>query len=123
MLTILIPHHDIRLADGRRLRYERSWHPIPTTIDGAAYLTPNGLRVIATLDPTRHGVLLHVSLSYRAKHPTWEEITSVKAAFFGPDMDAVMFLPKEKDFVHGIPGWEDSHVFHLWQCPTTWEDI
>ena len=117
----MIPHQDVRLSDGRRLRYEGRFQP-PDSADGATYLTSNGLRVLASLDRTeRFGPLLHVSLSYRTHAPTWPEITAVKAAFFGRDLDAMMLLPREAEFVHGVPGWENSQVFHLWACPERWE--
>jgi hypothetical protein len=120
MLTV--PHADRRLADGRLLRYQGRWQPDPGMRDGAWFLGPHGLKVIASLDATsRWGLKLHVSLSYQHRDPPWADIYQVTRAFFGADTDAIMVLPREADYLHGVAGlWPDSHVFHLWECPEAW---
>jgi hypothetical protein len=118
----MIPHRDLFLADGRQLVYAGPWR-MDGHADGATWRTDNGLRVGATLSEefAALGPLLQVSLLYRRHDPSWREITSIKDLFFGPHIDAMMMLPKEAHFVHGVPGWEDSHVFHVWQLPPAWE--
>lgn len=118
-----LPHHDLRLPDGRLLRYDPRGKDlaIDQTLDKASWLTPNGMRVIASIDVTHAwGPKLHVSLSYRNHDPSWDEIKQVKSLFFGDAVDAMLPLPKAEDYVAGVPGWENSHVFHLWEMPEAW---
>jgi len=82
----------------------------------AAYDGPSGLGVVVTIDNTpRFGPLLHVSLSYRRRDPFWHEIKAARAAFFPPDIDVMMMLPAEADYVNLHP-----HTFHLIQTPERW---
>jgi hypothetical protein len=122
--TTPLPHAHVQVSPGRRLVYEGAWNPGGLegrlTLDGATWLSPQGLRVIATDVQTPHGVLRHVSLSYRTRDPDWREIKAIRAAFFPDEVDAMLLLPQAEDYVAGVPGWEDSRVFHLWQCPTAW---
>jgi hypothetical protein len=83
----------------------------------AAYDGPNGLALLATIDNTpRFGPLLHVSLSYRKRDPFWSEIKAAREAFFPPDIDVMMMLPRERDYVNLHP-----HTFHLIQTPERWD--
>jgi hypothetical protein len=88
------------------------------TAKGYAYLGEGravGMLVLATIDNTHHGRLLHCSLSYDHRDPTWEEIKAVRAAFLPAGVDAGMLLPREADYV-------DVHPFcyHVWQLPVEW---
>lgn len=74
-----------------------------------------GFQVLASADQTPHGRLLHVSVSYPKSDPTWLEILSVKILFFGEDLDTMMVIPKNRDYVNRHP-----HVFHIWQTPVEW---
>lgn len=75
--------------------------------------------VTATLDETPHfGTLLHVAMSYPDHDPSWPEIKLVRAAFFPKEIDVIMVLPKEGDYVNVHP-----HCFHLWQAPEAWDMI
>lgn len=115
-----LPEGDVRLPDGRRLRFLDRPHG-PDMLESARWTGPKNLTVVASLDDTgAHGVLLHVSLSYPDRDPTWADMKAVKAAFFGPDVDAMLPLPRDENYVAGVPGWEDSHVFHIVQMPRTW---
>lgn len=78
-----------------------------------------GFTVTATLDETPHfGTLLHVAMSYPDKDPSWREIKLVRAAFFPKNIDVIMVLPKEGDYVN-----VHSHCFHLFQAPASWDLI
>lgn len=74
-----------------------------------------GLRVLVTIDPTPHGRLLHVSISHKHRYPTWEEIKAVREAIYPADIDVMMMLPQEADYVNLHP-----NTFHLWQTPREW---
>ena len=118
-------HVDVRLDTGVWLKYHMAFNPGGEegrlTVDGATWLSHGGLRVIACDERTRHGLLRHVSLSYRKRDPDWREIKAVRAAFFPASVDYMMMLPREEDYVAGVPGlWPDSRVFHLWETPEKW---
>lgn len=82
-------------------------------LDYVAYRGPIHA-VIVTLDSTKHGVLLHASISRKDADPTWADIKAMKAVVFG-DIDVMMVLPKQAFFVNA-----HDHCFHLWQMPTEW---
>ena len=113
---------DLRLGDGRWLRLAETFAIAGPTADAPAlaWRTADDLRVIASMDPTPLGRLLHVSLSYGDHLPPWSDVALVKARFFGQDIDAMMVLPRELDYVHGVPGWPDSTVLHITQTPQVW---
>lgn len=76
-----------------------------------------GLGIIATIDVTDHwGPLLHVSMSYDDHDPPWVEIRAIKDYFYGDQRDAMMVLPKKRDYVNLHP-----HAFHLWETPEPWD--
>lgn len=116
---------NLTLADGRVLvcvvKMDTLQDPQPgQVITGARWSGPDNLTVVATFDMTdAWGPLMHVSISYPDHDPDWKTITLVKDALFG-DVDAMMILPKAEDYIHGVPGWEDSTVFQLWQTPQRW---
>jgi hypothetical protein len=108
-----------RLPDGRTLKPAEPFTG-PNFI-GHRFTAPGGLVVLATVDDTYYwGKLRHVSISYKSRHPTWEEIKAVRAIFFHSEVDVMMMLPRSADYIAGIPGVPDTHVFHLWQCPERW---
>ena len=59
----------------------------------------------------------HVSFSHfdRETEPTWKDLCRIKEIFWGNNVTVLQFLPAEKSYIHGIPGWNDSNVFHLWR--------
>lgn len=135
-LVLTIPHTDLRLADGRRLR---RWEPNdprrrifggnPHMPDCDGWNGPKRMTVVASLDDSHHGLLLHLSVSYQDRDPTWADLKLVKLLFFGPDGDAMMPMPRSEDYtagvepkfgVHGAPGGGDSHVFQIVQIPVRW---
>jgi hypothetical protein len=126
-----MPTHNLTLPDGRILTYRAAdipgWlrqqmtHASPETLANMSawhvWLT-DGLRVFATHDTTpRWGPLLHVSIStpLDQEPPTWEEIKTIRAAFYPPDRDAMMVLPREEDYVN-----VHTNTFHLWETPEDW---
>jgi hypothetical protein len=109
-----VPTGDLQLGDGRRLRYIQPV-PLPWSRDGRVWEGPKRLRIIASLDETAHGDLLHVSLSYPDRDPPWADIRAVRAAFFPATVDVMMVLPRPEDYVNIHP-----HAFHLWQTPVGW---
>jgi hypothetical protein len=82
----------------------------------ATYDGPNGLGVVVTIDNTpRFGPLLHASISHHRRDPLWSEIKAMRAAFFPADIDVMMVLPAESDYVN-----LHEHAFHLVQTPERW---
>jgi hypothetical protein len=117
----------VALADGRILKWDGLVRGTTGALPGdpgmvaQRYLGPDGLVVLVSIDAHPFfGSLLHVSISYAKRDPKWQTLYQVKRAFFGDTLDAAMILPRARDFVHGVPGWEDSHVFHLYQLPERW---
>jgi hypothetical protein len=118
---LVIPHHDLRMPDGRQLRYGGSLG-IARQRDDAAYHTQDGLFVGAGIEEFETlGEVLEVAVWRRRTDPSWKEITTIKTLFFGPNVSAMQLLPRDEWFVHGYPGNEDSNIYHLWQLPPTWE--
>jgi hypothetical protein len=113
------PSSSLRLSDGRLLRLQEPFSGVDpgsgAPYHGYRYSTADGLRVIATMDSTPHGNLLHVSMSYADHDPSWEDIRAVRDVFYPSDVDAMMVLPRESDYVNVMP-----HCFHLWQTPVVW---
>jgi len=119
-----LPAHDLCLDDLTLLVYderESAHHQRAVyecqgvLVETAVYHSKAGLLVIATVDPTRHGLLLHVSMSYRKRSPSWAEIKRIKTAFFGVNRDAMMLLPRDGDYIN-----VHDHCFHLWETPVGW---
>lgn len=98
----------VTLADGRVLIKQRG--------DGHAhYQGQDGMRVLVSDDAGPHGTLRHVSVSYRVRDPRWTELKLVREAFFHPDQDVMIVLPRRGQYVN-----VHQHCFHLWQTPETW---
>lgn len=116
-----LPAGEIRLRDGRVLRQladDRSWLAFMKdqgSVEARAWRGPQGLSVIGSMDETLHGLLLHVSLAYPKRDPSWADIRLVRDAFYPNDVDVMMVLPAERDYVN-----LHEHAFHLWQTPTGW---
>lgn len=52
----------------------------------------------------------HVSVSYRKRCPTWEEMCRVKDMFFGPEEVVVQYHPRHSEYVNHHP-----YCLHLWR--------
>ena len=113
-----IPAGGVALTDGRRLSFS---HTATLRMPGALpchaawWTCDDGLKVCASLDSTQHGRLLHVSLSYPDRDPTWEDIKAVRYAFYPSNVDVAMMLPADGFYVNVHP-----FCFHMWQVPVTW---
>jgi hypothetical protein len=128
-----VPHSDLRLADGRRLklwgpgdprRFRMRGNPLAPFADFEGWDGPQQLIVLCTLDLTHLGPLLHASVSYQKRDPTWADLKAVRYAIFPRDIDVMCVLPRDELYVSGVegaPGGMDSHVFHLSQTPQRWE--
>ena len=110
-----VPVGDLKLADGRRLLRQTNLRGGGGAQVGAWWQCRDGLKVLATMDRTPHGDLLHVSLSYADRDPSWADIRQVRDVFFPATVDAMMLLPRAEDYVN-----QHEHCFHLWQTPTVW---
>lgn len=120
-----LPEGDVTLANGLLLVHDGE--ASISFLDGAAaalqpmaaaavYRSRVGLLVIASIDQTRKwGPLLHVTMSYKDRNPSWREIRLIKDAFYGTARDAMMVLPREPDYVN-----VHRHCFHLWETPESW---
>jgi hypothetical protein len=127
-----VPHTDLTLPDGRRLR---RWQPgdprraeLRSRLGGGVDLEgwdgPKRLIVVCSSDQHRFGRLLHVSMSYPDRDPPWADIKLIRYAFFPTDVDVMMALPRDDLYVSGVPDPRvgmDSHVFHLNQMPEAWD--
>lgn len=117
---------DLKLADGRILRriigYDLSKVATNETtkngfLESAGWRhAPTGFIVSAGVEDTdRWGALLHASMSYHDRDPSWEDIKMVREALFPMDMDTAMILPRISDYIN-----VHSHCFHIWQVPEHW---
>lgn len=88
---------------------------IDQTSGGLGYACADGMRVIASYDPSAHGTLLHVSVSYAKRDPRWYDLKQLRQAFFPPDVDVIQVLPRAGEYVN-----IHSHTFHLFQAPESW---
>ncbi len=52
----------------------------------------------------------HVSVSFKSRIPTWEEMAEVKRMFFRADETVIQFHPREEDYVNDHP-----NCLHLWR--------
>lgn len=52
----------------------------------------------------------HVSVSFRKRTPTWEEMAEVKRMFFYPEEVCVEYHPPESEYVNLYP-----YCLHLWR--------
>lgn len=105
-----VPLTDVELSNGLVLRHVGKWQHAEVYENEALKL-----RVLASMDDTRHGLLLHVSLSHPDHLPDWEYVKRIKYAFYGDDRDAMMVLPRKEDYVNKHP-----YCLHLWETPSEW---
>lgn len=87
----------------------------PTMNRVRAYAIGSELRVIASIDGTSHGRLLHVSASCRDRLPTWTEMIAIKRRFYPDDVAGVMVMPEEEVYVN-----QHEFTLHIWQLPEKW---
>jgi hypothetical protein len=83
----------------------------------------HGLAVIASIDQTHHGRLLHCSVTMRfmqngkgyEDYPPWPVVAAVKRALYPPDVAAVMVMPEEENYIN-----VSRRCLHIWQLPAQW---
>lgn len=112
---MMLPEGSMELSDGTVLF---PIEPVRTSVPPYFFLRwqgRNGLRVVASVDTTPHGELLHVSVSFPDHDPDWDTLRRVQECYFGPDQDTMMVFPKVQDYVNCHP-----HCFHLWKTPKDW---
>jgi len=100
----------VRLDDGRKLLAAGEY------AGGLGYRSNDDMVVLASYDPTPHGTLLHVSVSYASHVPSWADLRAVRAAFFPPDVDVIQVLPRAGEYVN-----VHQHTLHLFAAPETWQ--
>lgn len=52
----------------------------------------------------------HVSVSFRNRTPTWEEMCEIKKMFFHPEEVCVQYHPAESEYVNNYP-----YCLHIWR--------
>ena len=52
----------------------------------------------------------HVSVSFRKRTPTWEEMCKIKDIFFNPEEVAVQYHPRSSEYVNKHP-----FCLHIWR--------
>ena len=114
--VIDLPTQDIiKLSNGIVLKLVEEFNRMPVTM-GRSYRSKERFFVMISLDDTaRFGLLLHVSMSFPNRYPTWTEIKACRNTFFPADSDVMMILPEEKLYVNVA-----KNCFHLWQTPSAW---
>lgn len=101
---------EVTLADGRVLKLDRA------VSGGNGYRCRDGMAVIASYDPSPHGLLLHLSVSYADRDPRWKDLRLLRDAFFPADVDVIQVLPRAGEYVN-----LHTHCFHLFQAPESWQ--
>lgn len=110
-----LPARNLRLPDGRLLVYQG-----PESIGGCPcgwWITADGFKVCASVDPTRWGNTLHLSMSYADRDPDWEDILQVRYTFYPVTIDVMMVLPRDGDYVN-----VHQHTFQIRPTPEPWND-
>ena len=93
-----------------RLDYFRRRHPAKRdSPDGAdyGYFELDDLRIISGGSGDRWE---HVSVSCEDRTPTWDEMASVKALFWGDEETVLQFHPKRSEYINHHP-----YCLHLWK--------
>jgi hypothetical protein len=135
-VTLILPDHvkraqgrdrwptpdTLTLVGGALLKHRGEWVPMPDGTRGKVYSGPHGLTVIVSLDARGEpwGTLLHMSLSLPRGYPDWDLIYAVTRAVFGDQVDAMMPIPREEAFIHGVVKLQRRQVFHVVEMPQAW---
>jgi hypothetical protein len=87
-----------------------------TVVRPRSFVAPAfGLTLLASIDPTPHGRLLHLSISHPTALPPWPILIALKRRFFPPDVAAAMLMPEEAVYVN-----LSRFCLHVWQLPEKW---
>lgn len=77
---------------------------------GAAYWNPTKSTKPAVIVWSFGGGWDHVSVSFRHRCPTWDEMCAVKDMFFGDDETVIQYHPAKSNYVNRHP-----YCLHLWR--------
>jgi hypothetical protein len=84
---------------------------INLTLDGGStYWQPTKNTRPAVIIFSNGGGWDHVSISFKHRCPTWEEMCRVKDMFFSEDETVVQYHPAREDYVNNHP-----YCLHLWK--------
>lgn len=67
---------------------------------------PHGYMIAVSTDDGA----LHMSISHQERYPHWDDIMAVWRWLAGPDLEGVIVLPRESDYVDLHP-----FCFHAWE--------
>lgn len=91
-------------------KFPRTWQQQRFGPCGFVYELANGMTVIESDGgETAHGEWLHVSASFPDRMPSWDDLGMLKRILIGPDADAIIVLPKQRQYVNIHP-----NCLHLW---------
>lgn len=111
----------LKLQGGALLKHNGEWMPLGGDNNAKVYRGPRDLIVLVSLDDRGDGMgaLLHMSMSLPRGYPDWDLIYAVTRAVFGADIDAMMPIPREEAFIHGVVKHQ-RQVFHVTEMPQAW---
>lgn len=89
------------------------WIEVEARYDGSMYRNRRtNMTVIRSLSCEQDGNdWIHVSMSFKNRLPTYEDMQAVKEEFIGNDRWAVQIFPKASEHVNIMP-----YCLHLWSC-------
>lgn len=89
-----------------------NWVEVERRFDGCAYQNrQQGLMAIWSVAPVDDSWWQHLSVSHRARVPTWDELVRVKEWVMGTESKAVQILPARSRYVNLHP-----NVLHLFRA-------
>jgi len=111
----------LKLKGGALLKHHGEWMPLGAGFNAKVYRGPRDLTVLVSLDDRGDhlGELLHMSMSLPRGYPDWDLIYAVTRAVFGEHVDAMMPIPREEAFIHGVVRGQ-REVFHVVEMPQAW---
>lgn len=77
---------------------------------GRLFMKTDHLNKAATVVWSWGGGWDHVSVSFRNRCPTWDEMCIVKDLFFYPDECCIEYHPAAADYVNNMP-----YCLHIWR--------
>ncbi len=113
----LPPAADIVAPSGLRWHYVGEHRDLlaPGTLASGWWVTGHreGLAVCVSIDDTaKWGPMLHLSISHRARHPSWDEIHEARDLFLPEFREFMLVLPRRGEYVN-----VHEHCFHLHEVP------
>lgn len=68
--------------------------------------------ILSREDADGSGLRWHLSVAHKTRHPTWDELKTVRYRLLGPDTVMAIVLPRAEEYVNVEA---QDHVFQLWQ--------